>query len=56
MLLLLAWLVPAAATATLVQPTDDLVAVLANADAGAELKTKAPAEFFAMLIENGGNW
>jgi len=24
--------------------------------AGAELKTKAPAEFFAMLIENGGNW
>jgi hydroxymethylbilane synthase len=27
-----------------------------GADAGAELKTKAPAEFFAMLIENGGNW
>ena len=25
-------------------------------EAGAELKTKAPAEFFAMLIENGGNW
>ena len=27
-----------------------------GAEAGAELKTKAPAEFFAMLIENGGNW
>jgi len=25
-------------------------------DAGAELKTQAPAEFFAMLIETGGNW
>ena len=25
-------------------------------EAGAELKKKAPAEFFAMLIENGGNW
>ena len=25
-------------------------------EAGAELKTKAPEEFFAMLIENGGNW
>ena len=25
-------------------------------DAGAELKAKAPEEFFAMLIENGGNW
>ena len=36
MLLLLAWLVPAAA-ATLVQPTDDLTAALANAAAGAEL-------------------
>jgi hydroxymethylbilane synthase len=24
--------------------------------AGEELKTKAPKEFFAMLIENGGNW
>eukprot|EP00740_Mantoniella_antarctica_P007227 CAMPEP_0181365212 /NCGR_PEP_ID=MMETSP1106-20121128/9921_1 /TAXON_ID=81844 /ORGANISM="Mantoniella antarctica, Strain SL-175" /LENGTH=374 /DNA_ID=CAMNT_0023480221 /DNA_START=75 /DNA_END=1199 /DNA_ORIENTATION=- len=25
-------------------------------DAGAQLKTQAPAEFFANLIENGGNW
>jgi hydroxymethylbilane synthase len=28
----------------------------AGLDAGAELKGKAPADFFANLLENGGGW
>ena len=28
----------------------------AGLDAGADLKGKAPADFFANLLENGGGW
>ena len=31
-------------------------AIAAGKEAGAELKKKAPAEFFANLIEHGGSW